>query len=69
MLVLSRKEGERLVVGKDITITVTKCGRNRVVIGIEAPKEVAVKRAELIDAESLPTGRKSDSFNQSLSVA
>ena len=48
MLVLSRKQGDKLFVGDDVTITVTKCTRNRVVIGIEAPREVSVKRAELI---------------------
>ena len=51
MLVLSRKAGERLIIGDDITITVTKCGQNRVVLGIDAPKDVQVKRAELLGAD------------------
>ena len=56
MLVLSRKQGERLVVGDDITITVTKCGRNRVVLGIDAPKDVAIKRGELqVEAKQVET--------------
>ena len=55
MLVLSRKQGERLIIGNDITITVTKCGNNRVVIGIDAPKEVAIRRGELEDLSSVNT--------------
>lgn len=69
MLVLSRKQGERLVVGKDITITVTKCGRNRVVIGIEAPKDVPVQRGELIEAEPLATACGPQAKQPTLSVA
>ena len=69
MLVLSRKEGERLIVGDDITITVTKCGRNRVVIGIDAPKEVPIKRAEIADADVYLSSNDSDSPVRVLSVA
>lgn len=54
MLVLSRKQGERLIIGDDISITVTKCGQNRVVIGIDAPKEVPVRRAELTEFDAAP---------------
>jgi len=48
MLVLSRKEGERLVVDDNIVITVVKVQGGGVRIGIEAPPEVAIKRAELL---------------------
>lgn len=47
MLVLSRKEGEKLVVGENITIVVSKISGNRVTIGIEAPRDVKVVRGEL----------------------
>jgi carbon storage regulator len=47
MLVLSRKEGERLVIGDDITIVVSKVNGNRVSIGIEAPRDVRIVREEL----------------------
>ena len=47
MLVLSRKEGERLVIGDDITIVVSKVNGNRVSIGIEAPRDVRIVRDEL----------------------
>lgn len=48
MLVLSRKVGERIAIGAEITIVVTRATRNRVVLGIEAPEEVPVRRAELL---------------------
>lgn len=47
MLVLSRKEGERIVIGEGITLVVSRIAGNRVSIGIEAPKDVTVVRGEL----------------------
>jgi carbon storage regulator len=47
MLVLSRRESERIKVGESIVVTVVKVGRDRVRLGIEAPAEVLVLRGEL----------------------
>ncbi len=47
MLVLSRKKGETVCVGEDITITVVKIKGNRVSVGIEAPDQVRIRRSEL----------------------
>lgn len=47
MLVLSRKEGERVVIGDNITIVVSRISGNRVTLGIEAPRDVKVVRGEL----------------------
>ena len=44
MLVLSRKIGQSIYVGDDITITVVQIRAGRVRIGIEAPKELAIAR-------------------------
>ncbi|MFG0264247.1 MAG: carbon storage regulator [Rhodopirellula sp. JB055] len=54
MLVLSRKEGEKLVIGDNIVITVNRIAGNRVAIGIEAPREVSIVRGELDKKESVP---------------
>lgn len=48
MLVLSRKEGERIVIGDQITLVVSKVSGNRVTLGIEAPKDVKITRGELV---------------------
>jgi len=48
MLVLSRRLGESLCIGKDITITVVSIKGNRVKIGIEAPRQMPVLREELM---------------------
>jgi len=64
MLVLSRKEGERIVIGDNITLVVSKVSGNRVTIGIEAPKDIKVVRGELSDSdESIATkpGHQKDS--------
>jgi len=47
MLVLSRKPGERIVIGDDITITVVRIGPNNVRLGIDAPREYNIVRDEL----------------------
>ena len=47
MLILSRKHGVRIQIGNDLTVTVLDIDGNRVRIGIDAPREVAVLRAEL----------------------
>ena len=47
MLVLSRKVGERILIGDEITITVVRISGGGVRIGIEAPPEMAVVRQEL----------------------
>jgi carbon storage regulator len=47
MLVLSRKLGEKLLIGDDITVSVTFIKGNRVKLGIEAPPHVRVVRGEL----------------------
>jgi carbon storage regulator CsrA len=47
MLVLSRRDGEEIVIGKDVVIKVLASNGGRVRIGIEAPRSVAIRRAEL----------------------
>ena len=49
MLVLSRKPGEKIHIGSDITITVIEGRGNKIRIGIEAPEDVPILRAELND--------------------
>ncbi len=47
MLVLSRKVGERILLGEDIVISVVRIGPNTVKIGIDAPKDMNIVREEL----------------------
>ena len=49
MLVLSRKIGERILIGDNIAVTVVRITGNGVRIGIEAPLDMAVIRQELKD--------------------
>lgn len=46
MLVLSRKPGEKVIIGDGITLTVVEVMGNRVRVGIEAPEQVRILRAE-----------------------
>lgn len=49
MLVLSRKVGERILIGENIAITVVRIGQGGVRIGIDAPSDLVVVREELAD--------------------
>lgn len=48
MLILTRKLGQSFVIGDNIEITITEISSDKVKIGIEAPKSVAVLRKELL---------------------
>lgn len=47
MLILTRRVGETLMVGDDITVTVLGVKGNQVRIGVNAPKDVSVHREEI----------------------
>ncbi len=50
MLMLSRKTNEAIMIGDDIRVTITHIGRGRVQIAVDAPREVRVRRQELVAA-------------------
>lgn len=47
MLILTRRVGETLMIGDDVTVTVLGVKGNQVRIGVNAPKDVAVHREEI----------------------
>jgi carbon storage regulator len=47
MLVLSRRVGEAICIGNNVVVTVTAIQGGRVLVGIEAPKDIRVDRAEV----------------------
>lgn len=47
MLVLSRKPGERIRIGDDVTLTIVRIGPNSVRLGIDAPRSMSIVREEL----------------------
>ena len=54
MLVLSRRENERIRLGDSIVVTVVRLGRDKVRLGIEAPADVLVLREELQPHKAKP---------------
>ena len=54
MVVLSRKPGEQVVIGNDITLTVVEVKGNRVRLAFDAPAQARILRAELAGRQGEP---------------
>jgi carbon storage regulator len=54
MLVLSRKPGEKILIGDNITLTVVRLQGNQVRLALDAPDEVRILRGELVDGFEMP---------------
>jgi len=70
MLILTRRVGETLVIGDDVTVTVLGVRGNQVRLGVNAPKDVAVHREEIYqriqnekDAENSTESSKNDDID------
>ena len=65
MLVLSRKIGEKILIGDNIVLTVVKIDRNQIRLGIEAPADVRVFREEICPPRptAFPVHRRSSLRN------
>lgn len=64
MLNLTRRVGERLMIGDDVVVTVLATKGNQIRLGVEAPKKTVVHREEVYSriqqdlAQSIPSGPK-----------
>jgi carbon storage regulator CsrA len=69
MLVLSRKPGEALVIGGDITVTVVEIKGNRVKVAIDAPDSTRIARGELTGWLDLPASLNSLHLAEEFTIA
>jgi carbon storage regulator len=64
MLLLSRRTGETIKIGNDITVVVISVKGNHVRVGIQAPKHVAVHREEIYERIKLEGPRPASSADR-----
>lgn len=49
MLILTRKPGQKIIIGDDVSVTILEINGNQISIGVNAPKDVSVHREEVYD--------------------
>ncbi len=58
MLILTRRVGETVMIGEDVSVTVLRVKGNQVRLGVNAPKNVSVQREEIFERMKLETGEE-----------
>ena len=69
MLVLTRKQGEKILIGDDIVITVLDVRGDSIRLGVDAPRGISIQRAEILKAvteANLEAARAGSSDGQAL---
>lgn len=69
MLVLTRRVGERVLIGDDIELTVLEVKGDSIRLGIQAPRETRIQRAEIVaavESENVSAARSSADEQQAL---
>lgn len=72
MLVLTRRIGERVLIGDDIEITVLDVKGDQVRLGIQAPRQTRIQRAEIVaavESENVAAARSTDEVGSALIAA
>ena len=69
MLVLSRKVGEEIVIGDNIRVRVVSVQGNQIRLGFDAPREVSIQRAELLERAEREAATRAASNAAEKSVA
>ena len=68
MLVLSRKPGERILIGDNVQITIVRIGPNTVRLGIDAPRDMNIVREELCSTGDRQEGDRQEGERQEIEI-
>ena len=60
MLILTRRMGETLMIGADVTVTIVGVNGNQVKLGINAPREIEVHREEVYERVQQEKSRQTE---------
>jgi carbon storage regulator len=58
MLVLTRKAGESIRIGNNVTVSIVRSQGNRILVGIDAPNDMPIVRAELLPVATRQNGKR-----------
>lgn len=53
MLVITRRQGEAIVIGKDIEVLISEVSGDKVKVCIDAPREISIMRKELLETSQM----------------
>lgn len=56
MLILSRQKNETIRIGDNVVVKIQKISGNRVIVGVEAPRNITVVRGEIVNNHEPPRG-------------
>lgn len=69
MLVVTRKKGEKVLIGDDIVVTIIDVRRDGVRVGVDAPRGIRIQRHEVVEALAVANAEAAGSVDEGTEAA